>query len=422
MAYNTDNIDTITLSKFSPLNTLSQSELEILAGQVTPMTAHRGEVLVECGASDEHTLFLIKGSLKITAADGYSFEYSDDSPRSREPISHLNPHLYTVTCLNHVTYMRIDNHLIDNLLTKQPQNGETVEDLFVSVELLDNPLFQDIYHDLLEDRLVIPTFPEIAVKMQKVVEQETDIRHIEKIIQFDPATAAMIVKAANSALYSIGKPVRSINQAVMRMGVPMTKQLVITYSLRELFNSRYPLVNRRMKYLWKHSAEVAATAHVLAKKLGDWDADHALLLGLLHDIGMLPILRYTEQYPDIAEDDAMLTHAIEKLHGDIGAIILKAWHFSEDFIITAHEADDWYRDNQAEPDYCDIVLLSQLHTFIGKGREKLNLLIGNRALPPLTQLPAFKKLCLEDCGPEESLAILSEANQQIHETAHLLML
>ena len=420
MAAKTAFIDTQTLSKFSPLNALRRSELEILSEQIELRPAKKGQILVECGTSDNRTLYLVKGQLKLTAADGYTYNITDDSPHALEPISHLTPHRYTVTCLSPVTFIRIDNQLIDNLLSKQPQQGELVEDLFVSRDLLANPLFQDIYHDLLEDKLVIPTFPDIAIKIQQAVEQEADIRHIEQIIQFDPATAAMIVKAANSALFSIGKPVQTIEQAILRMGTRLVKHLVMTYALRELFRSHFTNVNTHMKRLWKHSAEVAATAYVLAKKLGDWDAEHALLLGLLHDIGMLPILRYTEQYPDIAEDQDTLDAVIQQLHGDIGAIILKAWRFSDDFILTAREADDWYRDNQDEPDYCDIVLLAQLHTFIGKSKDKLTPLIGNRALPALTELPAFKKLCLNGCGPEESIAILNQANQQIMETVQLL--
>lgn len=422
MAENPHNIDSQTLSRFYPLNSLSRSELEILSGQVAVVQAKKGKTLVESGESDNRTLFLVKGQVILTADDGHSYCISDGSPQALKPISHLNPHRYTVKCLSPVTFIRIDNQLIDNLLRQQPQNGESVEDLFVSVELLDNPLFQDIYHDLLEDRLVIPTFPDIAVKIQQVVELETDLRHIEQIIQFDPATAAMIVKAANSALFNIGKPVQTIEQAILRMGMRLVKQLVTTYAMRELFQSHYPLVNQRMKRLWKHSAEVAATAYVLAKKLGGWDAEHALLLGLLHDIGMLPILRYTEQYPDIAQNEDAIDTAIQHLHGDIGAVILKAWRFSEDFIQTANEADDWYRDNQDEADYCDIVLLAQLHTFIGKPKDKLKPLLGNRPLPVMIELPAYKKLCEEECGPEESIAMLNEANQQIMETIQLLTL
>ena len=42
--------------------------------------------------------------------------------------------------------------------------------------------------------------------------------------------------------------------------------------------------------LWAHSIEVAATSQVLARSVTHLDPEEALLAGLLHDIGALPIL------------------------------------------------------------------------------------------------------------------------------------
>lgn len=420
MTDESNSVDAKTLSKFFPLNTLNSSELEILVSQISLVHAKKGKLLVECGGSDNKTLFLVRGQVTLTAADGHSHIIEEGTPQSLKPISHLNPHRYTVKSNSPVDFIRIDNQLIDNLLGKQPRDGETVEDLFVSQDLLKNPVFQDIYRDLLDDKLVIPTCPDIAIKIKKLVDAEVSLRHVEQIIQFDPATATMIVKAANCALFSIGAPVQTIEQAILRMGMRLVKQLVITYSMRELFNSESPLVNKRLKRLWKHSVEVAAASYVLAKRLGNWDAEHALLLGLLHDVGMLPIISYAEKYPNIIATKEKLDATIHKLHGDVGAIILKAWNFSDDFIIASAEADDWYRDKQSEPDYCDIVLIAQLHTFIGKPEDKLKLLTGEKPLPTISDLPAFKKLCLEVCTPENSIALLNEAKQQIREAVQLL--
>ena len=419
MAVNPSDIDIDILAQFFPLNALGHSELEILASQLSIVRAKRNRTLVECGETDNNCLFLIKGEVELTADDGKRYTIKDGTPQSLRPISHLNPHRYTVKTISQVDFIRVDNRIIDNLLHKQPHQGETVEDLFVSQELLKNPIFQDIYRDLLDDNLVIPTFPDIAIKIQALVEQEIDLRHVEQLIQFDPATAAMIVKAANSALFNIGRPVQTIEQAILRMGMRLVKQLVIIYAMRELFNSSSALINNRMKRLWKHSAEVAATAYVLAKKLGNWDAERALLLGLLHDIGMLPILKYAERYADMVDTEDKIDATIHQLHGDIGAIILKSWNFADDFVTVSDEADDWYRDNHDEPDYCDIVLLAQLHSFIGKSKDILKPLIGDRTLPVINELPAFKKLCLQNCGPDDSIALLNEAKHQIMETVQL---
>jgi putative nucleotidyltransferase with HDIG domain len=284
---------------------------------------------------------------------------------------------------------------------------------------MNNRLFQDLYEDLVDDRLVIPTLPKIAMQIRQLFDEDVELRKVEVVIQTDPALAVMLMKVANSALFRTVNPVKTVEQAILRLGLKMVRNLVFAYSMRELFNSRFPYINQRLKNLWVHSVEVATVSYVLARKLGRFDPDYALLLGLLHDIGMLPILYYTERYPEIADSPEQLDTAIEQLHGEMGAIILKEWHFSEEFVTVSREADDWYRDSGKEADYCDLVLIAQLHTFIGKAKDKVQQLIGEGKLPVLVDLPAFQKLGLHQDDPQESLSILAGANEQLQEARQI---
>ena len=243
----------------------------------------------------------------------------------------------------------------------------------------------------------------------RIVIEESDVRNIELIIQSDPAIATYIMKVANSALYRIGKPIRTIEQAILRMGLSTIKSLVTCFALRGLFYSDHDYIKQRMKNLWKHSAEVAAVAFVLARKLGNFDPEQALLLGLLHDIGMLPILTYAEHIPLIAQNNDKIDTTIQQLHGEIGAIILKKWHFEDDFAIVAQEADDWWRDSQTTADYCE-------------AKDKVTFLAGNNPIPLITTLPAFKKLGLNNASPEQSLSILTDANQLLADAKKILSL
>jgi hypothetical protein len=79
----------------------------------------------------------------------------------------------------------------------------------------------------------------------------------------------------------------------------------------------------------------------------------------------------------------------------------------------ALDAEDWHRDPQAEPDYSDIVLISQLHHIAGDVRMW--------AMPRVHEVPAFKKMASDRLGPNLSLEILDEARQYIDETASWLI-
>ena len=422
MAHVADTISSDILAKFYPLNALTRAELELLAEQTLLVRARSGKVLVECGTSDKKALYLISGKVELAASDGRVHQIVEGSAQSLKPISHLDPHVYTVTTLTPASFIRIENHIIDNLLEEENRFGETVEDLYLNEKIINNRLFQDLYEDLVQDRLVIPTLPQVATKIRQVIDEDADIRKVEAVIQTDPSIAAALMKVANSALYRTNKPVRTIEQAIIKVGLKMVKNIVFTYSLKDMFRSSHSYINSRLKNMWTHSAEVAAVSYVLANRLGKFDPEYALLLGLLHDIGMLPILSYAERYPELVESTEKIDATIEQLHAEVGSIILREWHFEEEFATVAKESDDWYRDHQSPADYCDLVLVAQLHTFIGKEKNKVQQLTGKKILPPLCDIPALRKLGLRAEGPGESISLLVDANRQLSEARQILSL
>jgi HD-like signal output (HDOD) protein len=169
-----------------------------------------------------------------------------------------------------------------------------------------------------------------------------------------------------------------------------------------------------MKDLWIHSTEVAAVSFVLAKHLRQFDPEQALLMGLLHNVGMLPVLSYAERYPDIASDKDKLDATVSSLKSEVGAIMLAKWQFSQDFITVAKESENWLRDSSTV-DYADLVLVAKLHTYIGREHLRNN-------LPPLYAVPAFQKLGLDQDDPNKGLSIIADANEQINEVRSLLSL
>lgn len=402
-----------TLASFFPLCHMTHDELNLLSDQVTLLRGKKGKCLVECGASDNKTVFVVEGNVKLESGDGHNHMIEQDTPQSKSPISCTSPHKYTVTCLNTVYYFRVDNHVIENLLERNDTSTQADNQNSFDQQLLNNQLFNIIYKDLIKDDLVIPTLPKIAMGVKRAIEQDLPVRKIEMLIQADPALASLLVKTANSALYRTRNSASTIEQSIIRLGLNVVKQLVTGYSLKNLFTTNNKSIKTRMKDLWIHSAEVAAVCFVLARHLRGFDAEHALLLGLLHNVGVLPILGYAERCPDVIENDDKLDATINNLKAEIGSIILTKWQFSEDFVSVARESENWQRDDYDKADYCDIVLVAKLHTFIG--RES-----SNNELPQLYEIPAFQKLGLDKNNPGKGLSILADANDQIATVRQLL--
>lgn len=411
---NEPQLEPLSLAALFPLGYMTDAERFMLSEQLTVLRAKKGKCLVEYGISDNKALFVLNGKIKVESNDGQCHIYETGAPQFKSPISFANPHKFTVTCLAATEYFRLDSYVIANLLERKNARNAPTDDS-IEAHLRDNPLFTAIYKDLNDDNLIIPTLPKIAVAVRKAIEDDIPVRKIELLIQADPALATLLIKTANSALYRMRNTATSIEQAIMRMGLRTVKNLVTSYSLKHLFKTDQMAIKQRMKDLWIHSTEVAAVSYVLAKHLRKFDPEQALLMGLLHNVGVLPVLRYAEQYTDIAGDEQKLDAVVTSLKAEVGAIILAKWRFSEDFITISKESENWFRDDSPQADYADLVIVAKLHTFIGRANTEKN-------LPQLYAIPAFHKLGLNQDTPDKGLSIIADANEQISEVRRLLSL
>ncbi len=199
---------------------------------------------------------------------------------------------------------------------------------------------------------------------------------------------------------------------MVRLGANTTSQLVLSFVMRDLFRAKTPVVRERMTKLWEHSIDVAAISFILARKIGGFDPERALLAGLVHDIGVVAILIYADEIKALKDFDVQIGALIAEYRGEIGAAILRQWNFPEDFVLIAREAEEWRRDPAERPDYCDLVMVAQLHSFTRSPGMVLH--------PPIFELPAFNKLGQGGLTPQSGLEILQEAEEQIEQTRALL--
>lgn len=282
--------------------------------------------------------------------------------------------------------------------------------------MTDNPLYTEIYDDLINDKLVVPSMPEVALKIRHLVEDnDIPVSELARALSTDPAISAKLIKSANGALYHGQPAVDTCARAISRLGLNTTKHLVVSFVLRNLFEEKIhtDLLSERVRDLWHHSVEIASISMALAHASPGLDAEEALLAGLLHDIGELVILTYAESYPDLTADSEVLDGVIKQLKAEIGAVILREWQFPEAIVEAAFGAEEWTRDSGDKPDYCDVVLAAQLLSFIGTSKME--------DFPDLEDIPAFKKLAGGNLTRDVSMKILDEAEEQILETRELFL-
>jgi HD-like signal output (HDOD) protein len=280
-------------------------------------------------------------------------------------------------------------------------------------KLAKNSLFLDCYKYMQSDKLALPTIPDVSFKIRRAInDNKANNSKIARVIQIDPSITARIIQIANSPLYRGRRKIESCPEALTRLGLKAAQDIITAFSLKAVFNAKSSLIRKKMQELWAHSSYVASISAVFAHKTPGFDPDRAMLAGLIHDIGIVPILTYADKHPDILENPKDLSDTIKQLRVDIGLKILRQWDFPEDFEDVIIHAENWYRKGDDTPDYTDIVMISQLHSFIGK--------VDIKKMPKIDQLPAYKKLVEGHLDADQSINILDQAKDEIEQIRQML--
>jgi HD-like signal output (HDOD) protein len=396
------------LNQLNPLHHLSDDQLELLSRSLTIYSAGKGLKILQLGDTTEFSLYLLKGRVQLHSEDGRISEISADTPKALNPIANLIPRRYSVEALSPVEYLMVDNALINGLIDEEGITATEIdgESKPYDKDNAENSLTEALLADLNEDKLILPSLPDVAVRVGRAMREEnTNARKLAEIVQTDPAITTKLIRAANSPLYAGVTPVDSCAAAIVRLGADTTHKLVLTFALRDLFNTRSSILKNHMRQLLMHSVKVSAVCYILSKITNRFNPEHAMLAGLLHDIGNVAILSYAERFPEVANDSEKLNQVMSDMRGRIGSVILRNWGFIEDLIEVTLQAENWLRESEGEADYADLVIVAQLHTLIGSPT------ISN--LPGLDQVPAFGRLNLGELTPKLSLKILDKADEKI---------
>jgi len=223
----------------------------------------------------------------------------------------------------------------------------------------------DLFEAIESRRLVLPTLPEVALQVRDATQDpEIDVARLAKLIQKDAALSAGIIKAANSALLRAPRAIDDLRAAVGRLGINYTSNLATSLAMRQMFRSKSPIVDTRLRATWTRSTTVAGIAHVLARHYTRLKPDEATLAGIVHRIGVLPILTYAEKNPSLLQDVIALDEMIEDLHPSIGRAILASWRFPPELVVVPAEYLTFER-SRATADYVDVIMVANLQTYIG---------------------------------------------------------
>lgn len=273
-------------------------------------------------------------------------------------------------------------------------------------------LLARVVHDIMTDKACLPSMPDVALRIRASMQQDDyTAETVAKVIKADPGTSVYLVRIANSALYGGAVTIESVEDAIVRLGMPTARNLVTAHALKAMFQTRSRELGKLMQSCWIDSARRAALAAVIAAHVGNRDPDRAMLAGLLADIGVLPLIGALEQRSGLP-DAEQLAATLDAFAPKIGVLLLDHWGFDDDIVDVARNRKNWWRDDAPGADLTDIVLIARLHASVGTA--------AMHDLPRINEIPAFAKLPLGDVGPDQSLEFLRAADAEVREVMQML--
>ncbi len=245
----------------------------------------------------------------------------------------------------------------------------------------------ELLRDLDNETLVLPTLPEVALRVRDTLaDEDKSLADVSKIITTDAALSARLIQVSNSPLLRTTRTIDSVEAAVTRMGSNMVRNLVTSIVMEQMFQATSDATDKRLRNLWEHSTQVAAIASALTTQFTNLKSDISLLGGLVHDIGALPILSRVEEVPEILENTTLLDKIISDTHCRIGERILDKWNFPPELVAVASEHENLSRNSGGDIDYVDIITVANLQSMIGSDHPHTQL--------DWNTIPAFQKLGL----------------------------
>ncbi len=253
-------------------------------------------------------------------------------------------------------------------------------------EQIEAELIATLEREIGGNQLVLPTLPEVALRVRRILaDPDCSINKLAQAVSSDAAMTARLIKVTNSAAYRRHKPVEDVRSAITRLGLQLVRSMVTQLALLQSMRVYDDSVNRKLKKITDHSLDVAALCHALAEHYTTLNAEEALLAGLLHDIGKLPLIARMEQLLGPRMDTLPTDTILIELHTRVGGLVLRAWQFTSGLIAVAEEHHHLRRQPLAALDYTDLVIAANILDHLQQNRDAAQ-------LDDAAETPVFRKL------------------------------
>lgn len=197
----------------------------------------------------------------------------------------------------------------------------------------------------------LPPLSKTIIDINRIyADEEAGVNELAKAIEPDPMIVANLLKSANSPLFSFGKEIHSVVQAVSLFGMSMTRSIALGNSIRKLLNvdmKPYGITSDKFAEISSMQATLIMQWY---SKIDRQKAEKLYLAAFLQETGKILISS------DIIQEDEDVSFAseieltnniaqVEKSYVDVStsevtAEVFSHWGFDKEFVEMIRYADN----------------------------------------------------------------------------------
>jgi HD-like signal output (HDOD) protein len=216
--------------------------------------------------------------------------------------------------------------------------------------------------------IVVPPCPALLSQLRGAMAQpQPDLTEAARIACSDVAMSATLIRQANGPLHAAGQPVRTVGQAMTRLGLDVTAATMTQFLARSAIHPDA----RHLAGFWEHSGKRAAVMGCLARHLPGVSPDLAHTCGLFLHVGQPVMLQSLRGYAGtMVEGQARKDRSYVQTenanhrtdHAVVGALVARVWQLSPQVMAATrlHHDGESLRDEAIEPEVRTLVALSLL--------------------------------------------------------------
>jgi HD-like signal output (HDOD) protein len=258
--------------------------------------------------------------------------------------------------------------------------------------------------------------PQVAHKIMSIVEDpESSLPDLAKVIGYDSAVTANLLKVANSAYFGRPGKFDSIHQAIVYLGMDHVVDLVLLASGADNLKPEHKGYDLQKGDLWKYSVLSALIAQELAANKGVGKTYLIFTASLLKDIGKVILDQYVgdafKEINALVEEKNLTFREAEKRvigidHAELGGMVAESWNFSPQMVEIINNHHQPQKSSISEIESSIVYLADTICMMMGIGG-------GMDGLAYRFHKDVIKRLEFTERDLQEIMAMFGEKLQQV---------